>query len=199
VLVWSIGNELQTPAPGGEASYVAHATTLVKSLDPTRPVGIAVSNWPGVPCQAAYAPLDVIGINEYFGWYDAGIGATADREALGPFLDSVRACYPSQALMVTEFGFEANRDGPLEERGTYGFQNDLIAYHLSVFATKSYLSGAVYWALQDFVCRPGWGGGNPWPLPPFFYKGLVSMQGTPKPASSTVAASFAATQQVAPG
>ena len=80
---------------------------------------MAISNWPGVACQKAYAPLDVIGDNEYFGWFDAGGGGDDDRDALGPFLDFVHACYPTKALMVTEFGFDANRDGPVEERGTY--------------------------------------------------------------------------------
>src|SRR5206468_6705535 len=115
ILLWSVGNELPSPAPAAEARYIAGAVTLAKKLDPTRPVGMAISNWPGVACQSAYAPLDVIGVNEYFGWYDAGGGSTDDRDALGPFLDSVRACYPSKALMVTEFGFEASRDGPVEE------------------------------------------------------------------------------------
>ncbi len=48
---------------------------------------MAISDWPGVACQAAYAPLDVIGFNDYFGWFDAGGGATDDRDELGPFLD----------------------------------------------------------------------------------------------------------------
>ena len=45
--------------------------------------------------------------------------------------------------MVTEFGFEANRNGPVEERGTYEFQANAIGYHLGVFASKPCLSGAI--------------------------------------------------------
>jgi beta-glucuronidase len=199
VLLWSIGNELATPADSAEAAYVAGATALAHALDPTRPVGMAVSAWPGVGCQAAYAPLDVIGFNDYFGWYDAGGGATSDRDGLGPFLDQFRACYPRKALFVSEFGFEANRAGPAEERGTYAFQSDAAAYHLAVFAAKPWLSGAIYWTIQDFVCRPGWNGGNPWPDPPFHHKGLIDLYGAPKPAFATVAAAYAATEQVSPG
>ena len=104
---------------------------------------MAISDWPGVACQAAYAPLDVIGFNDYFGWFDAGGGSTDDADALGPFLDSLHACYPSKALFVSEFGFEANRNGPVEERGTYQFQAAAAEYHLGVFASKPYLSGAM--------------------------------------------------------
>ncbi|MDQ6806222.1 MAG: hypothetical protein M3065_14960, partial [Actinomycetota bacterium] len=149
ILLWSVGNELATPADASETSYVAGAARLAHRLDPTRPVGMAVMGWPGVSCQAAYAPLDVIGLNEYFGWYDENDGSTIDRVGLSSYLDFFRSCYPHQAMFVSEFGFEANRAGPVEEQGTYAFQTDAIGYHLAVFAQKPWLAGAVYWALQD--------------------------------------------------
>jgi beta-glucuronidase len=197
VFLWGIGNELPTPATDSEVSYIAGAAAISHRLDPTRPVGMAVSDWPGVPCQRAYAPLDAIGVNEYFGWYDAGGGSTADRDGLSPFLDSFRVCYPSKALFATEFGFEGNRNGPLEERGTYQFQADAAAYHLGVFASKPWLSGAIYSLLQDSVFMPGFAGGNPWPDPPFDHKGLLDFQGNPKPAWTAVASSYGHTAQMA--
>jgi beta-glucuronidase len=198
VLLWSVGNELATPADYQETSYIAGAAALARGLDPTRPVGMAVSGWPAVGCQSAYAPLDIVGFNDYFGWYDAGDGGTADRDGLGTYLDEFRACYPNKALFVSEFGFEANRNGPIEEHGTYAFQADSATYHLGVYATKPWLTGAVYWALQDFICRPFWGGGNPWSDPPFFHKGLVDLAGNPKPAFAAVAAAIGAAPQIAP-
>ena len=198
IMLWSLGNELATPADGPETRYIAAATALAHQLDPTRPVGLAVSGWPGVACQTAYAPLDAIGFNDYFGWYDAGGGSTDDRDALSPFLDSFRACYPTKALLVTEFGFEANRDGPIEERGTYEFQSDAVAFHLGVFATKSWLSGAMYFALQDFAGRPGWTGGDPWPNPPYVQKGVFDLQGNPKPVFGTLSSTYHSTVQIAP-
>ncbi len=198
VLLWSIGNELPSPATGAEARYIAGATALAKKLDPTRPVGMAVSNWPGLGCQSAYAPLDVIGDNEYFGWFDAGGGGDDDRDALSPFLDTVRACYPTKAIMITEFGFDANRDGPVEERGTYAFQANSVAFHLGVFATKPWLSGAMYFALQDYVAFPTYSGGDPRPDPPFNQKGLLDFNGNEKPAFSVVSQIYHSTQQIAP-
>ncbi len=153
VLLWSIGNELPTPPRDAEASYIAGATGIAHQLDPTRPVGMAISDWPGVACQQAYAPLDVIGFNDYFGWFDAGGGTTDDRDELGPFLDSLHVCYPSKALFVSEFGFEGNRNGPVEERGTYQFQANAAEYHLGVFASKPYLAGAIWCDTSD-VCLP---------------------------------------------
>jgi beta-glucuronidase len=198
VLLWSIGNELPTPAPTPEARYIAGAAALAHQLDPTRPVGIAVKGWPGVGCQSAYGPLTVIGYNDYFGWFDAGGGGTDDRDALSGYLDSLHACYPTKGLVVTEFGFDGNRDGPVEERGTYAFQANSAAYHLGVFATKPWLSGAIYWLLQDFAAGPGWGGGDPWPDPPFVQKGLFDLQGNRKPAFAVVSSIYHATAQIGP-
>jgi beta-glucuronidase len=198
VLLWSIGNELPTPVTAAETSYIADAAALAHSLDPTRPVAMSVSDWPGVGCQRAYSPLDVIGVNDYFGWFDAGGGATDDRDALSPFLDTVRACYPTKALFVSEFGFDANRNGPVEERGTYQFQSDSAAFHLHVFASKPWLSGAMYFLLQDAATFLGYSGGNPRPDPPFDQKGLVDLYGNPKPGFAIVASIYRAAAQIAP-
>jgi hypothetical protein len=175
MLAWSIGDEFPTPVPAAEARYIAAAATLAHKLDPTRPVGTTISDWPGLPCQsAAYTPLDVLGLSDYFGWFTVGGGTNDDRDGPSPFLDRVRACYPRQALMVDEFGFDGSRNGPVEERGTYAFQANTVAFHLGVFATKPWLSGASYWLLQDWVAWPGWDGGDPLGTPPFVQKGLVT-------------------------
>jgi beta-glucuronidase len=197
VLLWSIGNELPTPATPAETSYLSGVSRLVHRLDPTRPVGLSISDWPGLPCQNAYGPLDVLGFNEYFGWFDAGGGATDDRDALSQFLDSFRACYPHKALLVSEFGVDGNRNGPVDERGTYQFQADAAAYHLGVYATKPWLAGAIYFLLQDAAAFPNYQGGNPWPTPPFLQKGLIDVYGNPKPSYAVVQAIFRATRQIA--
>jgi beta-glucuronidase len=140
----------------------------------------------------------VIGDNEYAGWFGAGGGGNDDRDTLGPFLDTVRACYPTKALMVTEFGFDGNRSGPVEERGTYQFQVNTVAFHLGVFATKPYLSGAMYFAMQDYVAFPGYSGGDPRPNPPYNEKGMIDLQGNAKPSFATVSQIYHATNQIAP-
>ena len=198
VLLWSIGNELISPPTDSEASYIAGAAALAHQLDPTRPVGMAIADWPGIPCQAAYAPLNLIGFNDYFGWFDAGGGTTDDRDELGPFLDSLHACYPDKALMISEFGFEANRNGPIEERGSYAFQANAAEYHLGVFASKPYLSGAIWFALQTFAARPGWTGGDPLGDPPWVQKGEIDQYGNPTPLFSVIQSIYQSTTQIGP-
>jgi beta-glucuronidase len=186
VLLWSIGNELPSRPTQSQRIYIRDAVRTAHRLDPTRPVGLAYAGYTSVGCQPAYAPLDVLGVNDYFGWYVGPGGQIFDRTKLPAYLDSVCACYPRQAIFVTEFGAEANRDGPPEEKGSYAYQQDFVNYHLGVFATKPWLSGALYWALNEFWVRPGWDGGDPRPQPPVFQKGLISYDGIRKPAFADV-------------
>jgi len=195
VMVWSVGNEMASSADDSQASYIAAAAAKAKQLDPSRPVGIAAGG-PGNTCQSAYDPLDVIGLNDYYGWYTGESGTIADRELLSDALDVARKCYPTKALMITEFGAEASAAGQPEVRGTWAFANELIKFHLDVYATKPWLSGSLYWALQEFWVRPGWEGGNPLPAPPLFQKGLVSFAGAKKPTFDPVAKAFKAVKQV---
>ena len=199
IIVWSLGNELSSRPGPVQGDYIRRATAQAKALDPTRPIGLAVAGYPSVGCQPEYAPLDVVGINDYFGWYPGPNGVIADRDALSDYLDSVRACYPQKAIMVTEFGAEANRDGPVEEKGTFQFQQDFVNYHLGIFATKPWLSGAIHWAIEEFRVRPGWDGGNPRPDPPIHEKGLLRFADrSKKPAWFDVNRWYTQTQQIGP-
>ena len=70
---------------------------------------------------------------------------------------------------------------------------------ISVLSNSSpWLSGAIYWLVQDFAAKPGWGGGDPWPNPPFVQKGLVDLAGNQKPVWSVVSALYHATRQIGP-
>lgn len=198
ILLWSIANEPAQPPPGAEANFISGAVAIVHRLDPTRPAAMAIMALPGQVCSPAYAPLQVIGVNEYFGLFDEAGGLTDDRDELSPFLDSLRACHQNQALMVTEFGFDGNRNGPVEEYGTYQFQNDMLGFHLGVLATKNWLSGAIIQTLQDFIEFPGYNGGNPWANSPMNQKGLLDVNGNPKPAFAIVSNSYHDTVQVGP-
>jgi len=196
VLVWSIGNELPSKPGASQRDYIKRAARTAKSLDPTRPVALAINGYPSAGCRWAYAPVEVIGVNSYFGWYQGPRGQIADRAALSGYLDQVRKCYRRKAIIVSEFGAEANRSGPVQEKGTFEFQQDFVRYHLGVYASKPWLSGALYWALQEFRVRPNWNGGNPLPSPPLHTKGLLAFDGPKKPAWFDVQNSFSSTRQL---
>jgi len=196
VVVWSVGNELSARPGAVQGSYLAKAAKTAKKLDPTRPVGYAVAGYPAAGCQPEYAPLDILGVNEYFGWYPGPNGQVADRSLMSAYLDSVHECYPKKAVVVTETGAEANREGPVEEKGTYAFQQDYVNFHFGVYDTKPWLAGAMYWALEEFRVRPGWSGGNPRASPPIHQKGIIAFDGTKKPAYFDVQRIFKGTRQI---
>jgi beta-glucuronidase len=182
VMLWSIANELSSQPGPSQGAYIREAARAAHRMDRTRPVGMALLGYPSAGCQGEYRPLDVLGFNDYFGWYAGPSGSLFDRNVLSGYLDQIRRCYPRHAIMISEFGAEANRDGSVEDKGTWAFQQDFVNYQLSVFASKPWLSGALYWALNEFRVRPAWDGGNPWPSPPVHQKGLLTYDGQRKPA-----------------
>ncbi|HET9003707.1 MAG TPA: glycoside hydrolase family 2 TIM barrel-domain containing protein, partial [Gemmatimonadaceae bacterium] len=165
VAAWSVSNETLRGG-AGERAYFHAARVLQARLDPTRLLAADKSLRPLGDIPSSYRLLDAIGLNEYVGWY----GGTT-RELPGN-LAGVRRRFPRQALVITEFGAEANRSGAASQKGTYAFQQRFLAAHLAVFDRTPALSGALVWVLRDFVVRPGWTGGNPHPRPPTLFKGL---------------------------
>jgi beta-glucuronidase len=193
VIVWSIGNENASRPKHGLQRYIRRAARMARRLDPTRLIGIAIAGLPTVEKQRIYLNLDVIGVNDYFGWYSGPHGSIADRTRLAGFLNRLHSDYPHQAFVVTELGAEANRHGPVTEKGTYEFQSAFLDYHLRVLATKPFVNAAIVWALHDFRVRPGWTGGDPFPHPPVNEKGLIDDTGFRKPAFDVVRKIFRAT------
>ena len=117
VAVWSIGNENASRPGTGLRKYIRKAERTVQDMDPTRLIGLATSGFPTVEKQRIYTELDVLGINDYFGWYNGPRGTISDRAQLDGYLNRLHSDYPNQALVITEFGAEANRSGPVTEKG----------------------------------------------------------------------------------
>ena len=190
VIAWSIGNELPATPGRGQRAYIREAVSLAHRLDPTRPVGIAFAGYPTKNYIGAFHHLDVLGVNDYFGWYPGPLGQIVNRGALGQYLDRLHAHYPKKALFVTEFGAEANRDGPRDEKGTYDFQKEFMRFHLATYAKRPWINGAINWVLQDFKVRPAWTGGNPKPDSPWLRKGLIDQDGAKKPSYAPTRRSY---------
>jgi len=198
VVINSIGNEL-SPSPSttpGTLSYLQQAIPIAHKLDPTAPVALDIYCYPGYPLQPIYSKLNILGINDYFGWYPGVAGhSTASFSELAPFLSEQHQRYPGQALVVSEFGAEALFDGPADEKGTYQFQSDYVRSTLDLMDTLPFMNGTIYWALREFAVRPGWTGGFTPPSedPPtgLTYKPLITYNGVQKPAFAVAQQMFA--------
>jgi len=205
VVINSVANEL-SPSPSttpGTLSYLEQAIPLAHRLDPTAPVGLDIYCYPGYPFQPIYAKLNVLGINDYFGWYAGQTGhSTASFSELTPFLTLQHARYPGTAMVVSEFGAEALYNGSPNIKGTYQFQADYVRSTLDVLDTLPFMNGSIYWTLREFAVRPGWTGGLP-PLPQdppdgLTHKALITYGGVEKPAFSVAQQMFADPPAFAP-
>ena len=84
-------------------------------------------------------------MNEYFGWYDSYrpdlVRPPTTTAELGPYLDALHRANPSLPLVITEFGAEASRAGPVSQPGTYEFQTRYMIDHLRIHNSKRYVAG----------------------------------------------------------
>jgi beta-glucuronidase len=187
VMTWSLVNE---PAENrnefgaigsGLARFIGDASAAARELDDTRLIAIDRHSRLGEPVtSSAYRHLDVLGVNEYFGWYRTVTHADRARPPstlaeLGPYLDEINRQNPNLPLVITEYGAEAALHGAVEQKGTFEFQRQFAVDHLRVHASKPYVNGSIWWALRDFRVHPKWAGGAPegYRQPPWHNKSLI--------------------------
>ena len=160
ILTWSLANE-----PAGNRSelgifssplqtYIRDASTAVREMDDTHLIGIDRQSRVGEPLtDSSFQYLDVLGVNEYFGWYDSYkadlVRPATTLSELPVYLDDLHAANPELPLVITEFGAEGSRSGPVEQPGTYEYQRKFVADHIAVHASKPYVYGSIHWALRD--------------------------------------------------
>ncbi len=199
VITHSVANELWSrpdDRPGVTRRYLETAARDARDLDPTLPISVDINGRPYHPEQFTYHAFDMLGINQYFGWYSW----VSDFDLLPLFLQEMRDLYPRQALVMTEFGAEARpelADAPVDLKGSYAFQSFHLDRTLDV-ADAAPISGAIYWTLREFEIYPGWAGGAGRRPPPYrpntrHQKGLLTYEGEKKPAWFRARDRFAAT------
>jgi beta-galactosidase len=188
VLTHSVANELTfTPdEKPGTRQFLLAAQAQARDLDPTLPISVDIKGRPGFAEQFTYHSFDMIGLNQYFGWYRW----VEDFSLLEPYIRELRDLYPDKAIVMTEWGAEGRpelADAPPDLKGGYPFQSFHAARTLDVIDHSPALSGAIYWTLREFEIYPGWQGGAGRRPPQFepntrHHKGLITYDGVPKPA-----------------
>jgi beta-glucuronidase len=208
ILTWSLAVEpaAEESALGtygaGLVRYVRDASREIRELDDTRLVGLDRQSRIGEPLTTpAHQYLDVLGVNDYFGWYRAVIDNRPDLPAsttadLSAYLDQVHAANPDLPLVITEFGAEGSRSGPVDQKGTYEFQRKFVMDHLAIHASKRFVNASIHWALRDFRVHQTWQGGAPveYATPPWHNKSLIEETNRRKPVFLDVARLFRRTE-----
>ena len=143
VVVWSVGNE--NPDTDERLAFMSRLAATARRLDPTRLVSAACLVDPAGPVVAdrLVDVVDVVGVNEYYGWYDP------DLSKLPRLFASSRLGKP---VVVTEFGADAvaGLRGPATEMFTEDFQLAVYRAQLAELATAPDVVGTCPWILYDF-------------------------------------------------
>jgi len=176
VILWSLSNE--TPVDPDRLAFLEKLAEDARRLDPTRLITSAMNHVTdaGSGQRILDDPLgeslDVIGLNEYLGWY---FGRPEDADT------SQWESKYRKPLVVSEFGADAlyGKHGGAGDRWTEEYQANLYVHQLGMIRKIPGLVGISPWVLMDFHSPR-----RPLPGIQDYYnrKGLVSNTGQHKQA-----------------
>jgi len=157
VVLWSVGNECNTDHPEAVAFFEA-CVRRVRELDPSRLISYA-SLYGRVGCVKDL--VDVIGVNEYWGWYDlCSQDGSRDPEpppTLPIAIPKLEACLAEKAslgkpVLLTEFGADATPGFRSRscELWSEDYQAALIRRTLEVAAQYPCVCGTFPFLYQDY-------------------------------------------------
>jgi hypothetical protein len=202
IVAWNLVDEVaRNGRNAAEVSYVQTLTRWLHENDPGRMVAVDVwGDHPPVHAGALYRGVDAVAETDYTGWYDNPQDSPARQEAaMRARLRAQERTFAGKVLIVSEFGAESNTLNAPGAPGSYGFQSDLLARHIRVYAADQKLTGMLVWDLRDYPLVPQFYGGSiVFKLPSLKLieginqKGLFTYGGSAKPAAAVVARLFRA-------
>lgn len=145
VILWSVSNE--TPNNPTRTKFLTDLANEARRLDPTRLITSAIigpraNGLEMVNDDPLCDALDVIGQNEYVGWYDM-----TPEDA-----DKVHWTLPQKPVLMSEFGAEAKfgDHGPINQRWTEEQQVYVFEHQFVMLGKIPQLRGTIPWILVDF-------------------------------------------------
>jgi beta-glucuronidase len=175
VVIWSVANE--TPLSDARLTFLKDLIAHARHLDSTRLLSAAMErHYLNPTTQMIDDPLgeflDVLGCNEYVGWYD-GLPEKADGLEW-------KSKY-QKPLVMSEFGGDAlfGNHGDALTRWTEEYQENIYHHQIAMLKKIPFLRGTSPWILTDFRSprRPLPGIQDYWNR-----KGLISDRGEKKKA-----------------
>ncbi|WP_206170490.1 glycoside hydrolase family 2 protein [Flagellimonas maritima] len=147
IILWSVANE--TPISDARIAFLSNLSKKVKSLDNTRLTTAALDTQSSADgYNMIDDPLgehiDVIGINQYCGWYFDKLSNCAK----GKWKTSY-----DKPVIISEFGGGALQGyhGSEDERWTEEYQDALYKYNLQMLDNIEFMAGMTPWILKDFL------------------------------------------------
>ena len=183
VILWSVSNE--TPNNPVRTKFLTDLANEARRLDSTRLVTSALIGPPVKGTEVVQDDpfadaLDVVGQNEYIGWYT---GRPEDADAITWRL-------PNKPVLISEFGAEAKQGvhGGPDQRWAEEQQVNVFKHQFVMIAKIPQVRGVVPWILMDFrsptrnipILQDGYN-----------RKGLVSQDGKKKEAFDLFSKTYA--------
>ncbi len=149
IILWSVANE--TPITERRTAFLTDLANEARRLDPSRPVTAALlHHYEDEEDQRTIllddpigTALDVLGCNEYLGWYD-GPPEKCDRvEWRTPY---------DKPMIMSELGAGAlaGQRGEAIQRWTEDYQADVYRHQVPMLKRIPFLRGTTPWILMDF-------------------------------------------------
>jgi beta-glucuronidase len=146
IAFWSMANE--TPLSKARLKFLRGLIDTARDLDDTRLITAAlerhyIDDTTLMIDDPLGKYLDVLGVNEYIGWYD---GEPEKAEKL-----SWKTTY-NKPVVISEFGAGAlaGLHGSEDERWTEEYQADVYRHNLSMLSRVPFVQGMSPWILKDF-------------------------------------------------
>lgn len=143
IILWGVGNE--NADTDARLAFMSDLATVARRLDPTRLVGAAcLINRETFTIEDRLAEhLDVIGLNEYFGWYEPDFSG----------LDRLLAnSSPDKPVIVSETGADAKPGFRAAGRVLFSeeWQSEFYRQQITRLYRTPYVAGVAAWLLYDF-------------------------------------------------
>jgi beta-glucuronidase len=186
VILWSLANE--TPLGDARLQFLTNYAKYIRSLDDSRLLTAALeihtdASDPNtiIINDPLGEQLDVLGCNEYLGWYGDALPAQSSSKTWKTIYD--------KPLIMSEFGAGAlaGKHGTKTDRWTEEFQASFFEENLAMLKKIPFLRGTTPWILVDFRSpkRPLTG------IQDYYNrKGLISEKGEKKQAFNTMKAFY---------
>ncbi|MFL5728205.1 MAG: glycoside hydrolase family 2 protein [Cytophagaceae bacterium] len=176
VVLWSVANE--TPLKESRTLFLKNLIDLARKLDDTRLITAALevhneTKFTKILDDPLGQYLDVLGCNEYIGWYDDY--KTPDIENF-----SWQSAY-GKPLIISELGADClyGHHGEATEKFTEEYQEQFFIHQVNMLKKITFLRGVSPWILTDFRSPR-----RPLPYIQDYWnrKGLISERGEKKRA-----------------
>lgn len=143
VILWSVGNE--NPDTDERYSFMRQLTEYVRQLDSSRLVTAAClcDKKRLIMNDRLAKHLDVIGVNEYYGWYDPDFSK---------FLSILENTEIQKPIIISEFGAGAacGNHGDPDNLWTEECQEEIYRRQIEIFSQSEKIKGTAPWVLMDF-------------------------------------------------